>query len=96
MQTNGFIRVALALNSKHRLTIVNHFMEGNDFIGYREVIRLLGTSPSTVSHHLNLMVRAGVLEVSKKDRLLQYKLNRQIVTDYFAFITSFNKDSSTC
>lgn len=47
---------------------------------------MTGISAGTVTHHMNLMSKVGIIDKSKEGRTVYFTLNRSLVTDYLSTI----------
>ena len=68
-----------AISDEKRIKIIR-MLNQKDLYGY-EIGQRLGLSDSTVSHHLSVLVRAKVIEPSRKENRVYYKVNKTMIED---------------
>ena len=73
-----FLAVAKAVADENRARILLFLRE--DELCVCQVIEMLGLAPSTVSNHLNILQRAGLVEGRKDGRWMYYRLTRKGVS----------------
>ena len=66
---------AKALDDRQRLKILLALREGS--LCGSELSERLGLSAATISHHMNLLLQAGLISVEKAGNRLQYSLRPQ-------------------
>ncbi len=67
-----FMAIAKALADENRTRIVM-FLRGGEMCVCR-VVEMLGLAPSTVSKHLNILYRAGLIDSRRAGRWIYYRL----------------------
>ena len=67
-----FLNVAKAVADENRARILLFLRE--DELCVCQVIEMLGLAPSTVSNHLSILHRAGLIEARKDGRWMYYRL----------------------
>jgi len=70
-----FMAVAKAVADENRARILLFLKE--DELCVCQVIEMLGLAPSTVSNHLSILQRAGLIEARKEGRWNYYRLSKQ-------------------
>jgi len=73
-----FLAVAKAVADENRARILLFLRE--DELCVCQVIEMLGLAPSTVSNHLNILQRAGLVEGRKDGRWMYYRLTHKGVS----------------
>lgn len=53
----------------------------NDMLGFKDLVKSSGKSPSTVSGHLSQMVRDGLVEIKFEDLKKKYHIKMKGVLD---------------
>jgi len=79
----GVVRVLAALSDENRFRIVELLSRGPSDLSCGTIGKSLGMSPSLISHHLNVLESAGVIERRKDglwtlNRLRRDELTRQL------------------
>lgn len=82
-------KIAKALGDPYRLQIMQAVQQENDWLQCMAVIGLFDLAQSTVSHHLKLLVDAGLLLAAKDGRNAKYQVNRPIIAAYIDFMNQF-------
>ena len=68
----GFVGVAKALSDVSRVRILAFLGEGE--LCVCQIIEMLGLAPSTISEHMAVLHRAGLVEARKEGRWIYYRL----------------------
>ncbi len=68
-----------ALADPERLRIVNCLFSGSKNVG--EIAEFLGDAVVNVSHHLNVLKHAAVVQADKQGRFVVYSLHPDVFTD---------------
>lgn len=53
-----------------------------------EFAGLLGLAPSTVSHHMSVLVSAGLVQARKQGTWVHYRLNREALTEVVGMVAA--------
>jgi DNA-binding transcriptional ArsR family regulator len=69
---SGFLMIAKALSDESRLRILKSLGAGE--LCMSEVTEILGLAPSTVSKHLHLLAKAGLVTARQQGRWRYYRL----------------------
>jgi ArsR family transcriptional regulator len=78
-------KISKALGDTSRIAILQQFRKKKEDCVYcAEVNDLLDLTQPSVSHHLKLLVDAGLLIPEKEGRNLKYLLNQQVLDEYIA------------
>jgi ArsR family transcriptional regulator, arsenate/arsenite/antimonite-responsive transcriptional repressor len=81
-------RLFKALADRHRLQILNCLIQARDEpICVCEIQPLLGVKQPTVSHHLKLLVDAGLLEREKRGTYAYYRLKPGVLERVGALVS---------
>ena len=76
-------KISKALSDGSRIAILQQ-LRTRDCLYCQEVYDFLDLTQPSISHHLNLLVDAGLLIPIKEGRNLKYKLNQAVLDDYIA------------
>jgi ArsR family transcriptional regulator len=90
------VEVLKALSDKNRLLILDMLSCG-EMCGC-EIINGLELTQPTISHHMKILVRAGIVSGNKNGKWMNYSINREIIEDlkeYLDFLT-MDKDDCIC
>ena len=85
-----------ALSNPNRLKIITHFLHhhrDSDYQGSMDEVKTcmktigedLDLAASTVSHHIKELRRAGILKVERKGKVLECRINNEIMQDLSDF-----------
>ena len=69
---NEFLALGKALSDKNRLRVLMFLRDGE--LCVCQIIEMLGLAPSTVSEHMAVLHRAGLVEARKEGRWIYYRL----------------------
>ena len=88
-----------ALASARRLMILSHLKQGP--LCLQDFVVALSTSPTTLTQHLKVLVRSGLVATEKKGRLTYYSIsekgnaNAMASLQYFTTVAA-NQDDPSC
>ena len=57
-----------------------------------ELAQQLGIAPSALSHHLQKLRSAGLLEERKEKNFIYYELNTSVLEDVLAFVSGLRRE----
>jgi len=77
-----------ALGQLSRLRLFFFLVKKNKEISVGELQKKFKIPGSTLSHHLDLLYRTGLVERRKEERFLYYSVNRPMVSDLVRILTS--------
>jgi DNA-binding transcriptional ArsR family regulator len=69
---NEFLAVAKALSDENRVRVLMFL--GEDELCVCQIIEMLGLAPSTISEHMAVLHRAGLVQARKEGRWIYYRL----------------------
>lgn len=78
-----------ALNDKTRREILELLRKKDLTAG--EIAEQFDMSFPSISHHLELLKRAGLIESEKQGQFIMYSLNTTVIDDIMKWIMQFNK-----
>jgi len=78
-----------ALNDETRRQIIELLKERNMNAG--EIAEEFNISKPSISHHLDLLKRAGLITAEKKGQFIEYTLNTSILEDLLSWILTIKK-----
>jgi ArsR family transcriptional regulator len=81
-------KAANALSDRHRLTILQEVARNNN-AACGDFARLTGLSQPAVSHHVKILVDAGVLSYDKCGRQVQLSVNKDAMRHLSLFFQQF-------
>jgi ArsR family transcriptional regulator, arsenate/arsenite/antimonite-responsive transcriptional repressor len=61
-----------------------------------DIESVMGVGQSTVSHHMKLLARAGLITTEKKGRWVYYRLNQAAFAELSAALARFAGDAAAC
>lgn len=56
-----------------------------------EIVDKFNISGPSISHHLDLLKRAGLIDSEKKGQFVYYSLNTTVIDDLMSWMLQFNK-----
>jgi ArsR family transcriptional regulator, arsenate/arsenite/antimonite-responsive transcriptional repressor len=60
-----------------------------------EIARKLGVPPNTMSNHLSVLAREGIVIAQRESRVIRYRANLGIVEELSTFLNEFANTSQT-
>jgi DNA-binding transcriptional ArsR family regulator len=81
-----------ALNDPTRRQILDLLREGDLNAG--EIAERFDMTKPSISHHLDLLRQAGLVEATKQGQFINYSLNTTVLDELLAWLMSFQKASS--
>jgi DNA-binding transcriptional ArsR family regulator len=77
-----------ALAHLTRLEVFFFLVRAKDEVAVGEIQQALGVPGPTLSHHLDLLRRAGLLQSRRQERYVYYSVKREMVTDLVRLLTA--------
>jgi DNA-binding transcriptional ArsR family regulator len=77
-----------ALNDKTRREILELLRKRDMTAG--EIVDQFNISGPSISHHLELLKRAGLIDSEKKGQFISYSLNMTVLDDIMKWMVQFN------
>jgi ArsR family transcriptional regulator len=81
-----------ALNDPTRRQILDLLREGDLNAG--EIAERFDMTKPSISHHLDLLRQAGLVESVKQGQFITYSLNTTVLDDLLAWLMSFQKNET--
>lgn len=79
-------KIAKALGDKNRLNILLHITKKGGCAPCAEIHDVIDLTQPSVSHHVKILVEAGLIEAEKEGRNYKYTLNEDILNDLIKFL----------
>ena len=77
-------KISKALGDANRLKILQHISKKGGSGQCSEIQDVLDLTQPCISHHIKILVEAGLIEPEKEGRNHKYTMNEQLVKDYTA------------
>jgi ArsR family transcriptional regulator len=81
-------KISKALGDANRLKILQHISKKGGCGQCSEIQDVIDLTQPSISHHIKILVEAGLIEPEKEGRNHKYNLNEQLVKDYTSTIGS--------
>ena len=81
-----------ALNDPTRRQILDLLREGDMNAG--DIAERFDMTKPSISHHLDLLRQAGLVEATKQGQFINYALNTTVLDDLLVWLMSFQKTES--
>jgi ArsR family transcriptional regulator len=75
-------KIAKALSDANRLRILQHISKKGGCGQCADIQDILDLTQPSISHHIKILVEAGLIEPQKEGRNHKYNLNERLVEDY--------------
>ena len=83
-------KISKALGDANRLKILQHISKMGGCGQCSEIQDVIDLTQPSISHHVKILLEAGLIEAEKAGRNIKYTLNEQIIKDYSAAIVLIN------
>jgi ArsR family transcriptional regulator len=77
--------VSKALSDPHRIKILQ-VVRQQTWVQCADIIELMDLSQPAVSHHIKLLIEAGLLKAEKEGRNYKYTLEKEGFSEYMKFL----------
>ena len=84
-------KISKALGDSNRLKILHHISNKGGTGQCSEIQHVLDLAQPSISHHVKILVEAGLIEPEKEGRNHKYNLNDDLLTDYLHFLEKLKK-----
>ena len=85
-------KISKALGDKNRLLILGHITKKGGSAQCAEINHVIDLSQPSVSHHVKILVEAGLVEAQKEGRSLKYTINEAVLENYLKFLEHLRND----
>ena len=85
-------KISKALGDQNRLRILGHITKKGGTAQCAEINGVIDLSQPSVSHHVKILVEAGLVEAHKEGRNLHYTLNEKVLENYLKFLEHLRND----
>lgn len=83
-------RISRALGDETRLRIFEA-INSREEMTCGEIVSLRGVTPATVSHHLRILLEAGLIETRKEGQFVYSKASPETIDDYIQALSAFTR-----
>ena len=81
-------KISKALGDSNRLKILHYISKKGGSGQCSEIQGVIDLTQPSISHHIKILVEAGIIEPEKEGRNHKYTLNEQLLKDYTTTIGS--------
>jgi ArsR family transcriptional regulator, arsenate/arsenite/antimonite-responsive transcriptional repressor len=85
-------KISKALGDKNRLNILMHITKKGGCAQCAEIHDIIDLAQPSVSHHVKILVEAGLIEPEKEGRNFKYTLNVNVLENYLHFLEKLKND----
>ena len=86
-------KISKALGDTNRLKILQHISKKSGCGQCSEIQDVIDLTQPSISHHIKILLEAGLIEQEKEGRNHKYTLNDQLVKDYTSTVGAQLKSS---
>jgi ArsR family transcriptional regulator len=79
-------KISKALGDANRLKILQHISKKGGCGQCAEIQGIVDLAQPSISHHIKILLEAGLIEAEKEGRNHKYNLNEQLIKDYTATV----------
>lgn len=80
-------KISKALGDTHRLKILQHISKKGGCGACADIQEESDLAQPSISHHIKVLIEAGLIEVEKEGRNHKYNLNEKVLKEYTTAIT---------
>lgn len=88
------VEVLKALSDRNRLLILDMLSCGE--MCACDIMEGLELTQPTISHHMKILVRAGLVKCKKQGKWMCYSINKAVVDDLFEYINYITSPKNEC
>lgn len=81
-------KISRALGDANRLKILHHLSKKGGTGPCSEILGVIDLTQPSVSHHMKILIEAGIIEPEKEGRNHKYTINEQLLKDYTSTIAT--------
>jgi ArsR family transcriptional regulator, arsenate/arsenite/antimonite-responsive transcriptional repressor len=85
-------KISKALGDKNRLNILMHITKKGGCAQCAEIHDIIDLAQPSISHHVKILVEAGLIEPEKEGRNFKYTLNVNVLENYLNFLEKLKND----
>jgi ArsR family transcriptional regulator len=85
-------KIAKALGDKNRLNILLHITKKGGCLQCSEIPDIIDLTQPSISHHVKILVEAGLIEPEKEGRNFKYTLNTNALEYLIKFLERLKND----
>ena len=83
-------KISKALGDPYRLKIMEMVKKQAEWVQCSCILSEFTLAQSTMSHHMNQLVDADLLIAEKDGRNMQYRVNKEVISEYIQFLNVFS------
>ena len=80
-------KISKALGDSNRLKILQYIAKKGGCGQCSEIQEIIDLAQPSISHHIKILLEAGLIEQEKNGRNHQYSLNQIVLSDYMGFVS---------
>lgn len=84
-------KISKALGDANRLRILQHITKKGGCGQCSDIQDIIELTQPSISHHIKILLEAGLIEQEKEGRNHKYNLNEQLVKEYTSAINHFKQ-----
>jgi ArsR family transcriptional regulator, arsenate/arsenite/antimonite-responsive transcriptional repressor len=85
-------KVSKAMGDRNRLNILIHVTKKGGCAPCSEIHDIIDLTQPSISHHVKILVEAGLLDAKKEGRNFKYTLNTSVLDEYLIFLEGLKND----
>jgi ArsR family transcriptional regulator, arsenate/arsenite/antimonite-responsive transcriptional repressor len=90
MQIRQIEKISKALGDSNRLKILHYISNKGGCGQCADIQQVLDLAQPSVSHHVKILIEAGLIEPEKEGRHHKYTLNSDVMNEYLNFLGKLN------
>lgn len=88
-------KLSKALGDVHRLKILQDMAAHGGSLQCAQIVNVTELAQPSVSHHIKILIEAGLITPEKEGRHYTYTLNENVLTEYVQQIAAFGTVSTS-
>jgi ArsR family transcriptional regulator len=85
-------KISKALGDKNRLIVLQHITKKGGCAQCAEIQDIIDLTQPSVSHHVKILIEAGLIDAEKEGRNFKYTLNTKVLDEYLKFLEKLKND----
>ena len=85
-------KVAKALGDKNRLNILLHITKQGGCAPCADMHDVVDLTQPSISHHIKILINAGLIEPEKEGRNFKYTLNTSVLENFSSFLEKLKNE----
>ena len=81
-------KISKALGDSNRIKILHHISNKGGCGQCSDIQHVLDLAQPSISHHVRILIEAGLIEPEKEGRNHKYSMNESVISEYMQFLSN--------